>query len=103
MWILTRIFSSAAPHVLVESAVIVRAKECYHIYVSPNHLGYWDAFRRRYPGAVSRALKYGARIMVGPLVTLACPEFGTKEDLVSWIEDVLGLSRGERKLLRLCM
>jgi len=103
MWMLTRILSSAVPHVLVESAVIVRAKGCYHIYVSPNHLGYWSAFRDRYPGAASRALKYGARIMVGSLVTLACPEFGTKEDLVSWIEDVLSLSQGEGKLLRLCM
>jgi len=105
VWILTYIMSSAVPHVLVESAVIVRVNGCYHIHVSPNHLGYWSAFRRRYPEAVTRALKYGARIMidrVGTLVSLACPEFITKEDLLSWLEDVLNLSQGERRLLRLC-
>lgn len=105
MWILTHILSFAVPHVLVETTVIVRVNGCYHIHVSPNHLGYWNTFRRKYSEANACALKYGARIMIGRIgttVTLACPEFITKEDLLSWLEDVLNLSQGERRLLRLC-
>ena len=106
VWVLTYIMSSTVPHVLVESVVIKYVNGCYHIHVSPNHLGYWDAFRRRYPGAVMRALEYGAQVVINKgstLVTLACPEFTTKEDLLSWLEDVLNLSHGERRLLRLCV
>jgi len=106
MWALAHILTSAVPRVLVESAVIAHVNGFYHIHVSPNHLGYWSAFRQRYPGAVSRALKYGARVMVDrgrTLVTLACPEFITKEDLLSWLEEVLSLSQSERRLLRLCV
>lgn len=103
---LTHILASTVPHVLVESVLIVRVNGVYHIHVRPNHLDYWNAFRRKYPGAVTRALKYGARVMVDrgrTLVTLACPEFATKEDLLDWLEDVLGISQSERRLLRLCV
>jgi len=67
----------------------------YFILVTPDHIEYWAQFKRRYSNSVRLAQERGAK-MGG-----ACPEFPTQKELLDWLADTLGLSQGERKLLRL--
>ncbi|RLI41747.1 hypothetical protein DRO59_06110 [Candidatus Bathyarchaeota archaeon] len=96
---LTEIMSRAVPEVEVKSAVIASPWSTrFFIYVEPNHSDYWLWFKRGHPRWRRIALKY-------EVVTTdaACPEFGSYENLVSWLLDVLNLSQGERNLLRFCV
>jgi len=99
---LTRILSRAVPEVRVESATLTRAPTGhYWIRVEPDHGKYWRRFGRKYP---HHKLVACARF-VGEWdsVYYNCPEFCSKEALIDWLVDTLGLTQGERKLLRLSL
>jgi len=95
---LTYLLSRAVPNVYVSYAVITDSFGVagYFILVDPEHTEYWTWFKRRYPHCVSLAQDRGAN------VNAACPEFPTQKGLLDWLSDTLGLSQGERNLLRLC-
>ncbi len=99
---LTRILSRAVPDVHVESATLTRAPTGhYWIRVEPDHGKYWERFGRKYP---YHKLVACARFVGGwDLTHYRCPEFRSKEALIDWLVDTLGLSQGERKLLELSL
>ncbi|RLI16644.1 hypothetical protein DRO41_00910 [Candidatus Bathyarchaeota archaeon] len=99
---LTRVLARAVPEVFVERAEITYAPlaKAYFIIVHPSHVKYWLRFHKKYPHYKRIALRYGVS---EHNISGCCPEFFNKADLVNWLVDVLSLSRGERKLLRLCM
>lgn len=101
MLALTHVLARAVPEVFVERAEISYAPvaKAYFILVYPNHVKYWLRFHKKYPHYKRVALRYGVS---EHNISGCCPEFFDEVDLISWLADVLDLSRGERKLLRLC-
>ncbi len=99
------VLSHAVPTVYVGSAEVVKRDfgplgSRYWLRVEPYHDVYWTRFQEMYPHFSRVAYEYGAvgySLMTGWL----CPEFLSKEDLIGWLADTLGLTQGERKLLRL--
>jgi len=110
---LTQLLASVVPEVHVKSARVSRRGwysykvggelSEYYILVEPCHKDYWGHFHIRYPHCKQLARAHGAEELDLDLGHRCCPEFYTKEDLVSWLADTLGLSQGERKLLRLSL
>ncbi len=98
---LTRILSRAVPEVRVESTVLIKTTiGRYWIRVVPEHYEYWERFRQKYPYCVQLARARGVEEL--DLGYRRCPEFCSKEALIDWlVEDTLGLSQGERKLLKI--
>ncbi|RLI43470.1 hypothetical protein DRO59_00965 [Candidatus Bathyarchaeota archaeon] len=102
---LTYILSRAVPSVCVGSVGVVKQDfgflgSRYWLHVEPYHDVYWSRFQEMYPHFRRVAYENGAAgysLMTGWL----CPEFPSKEDLIGWLTDTLGLSTGERKLLHL--
>lgn len=94
---LTAILSRAVPEVWVESAAVSHLYY-FFIYVEPDHAEYWARFKRRYPWCEQVALKYKVRS-----TEVACPMFDSIENLINWLIDVLDLTQGESRLLRLSM
>jgi len=97
---LTYILSRAVPEVHVERVKISywSMDRTYFISVYPSQMKYWLCFRKKYPHWRQVALKY---TMEEQVVSEFCPEFFTQKGLLDWLADTLGLSRGERNLLRL--
>jgi len=93
--LLARLLSRAVPEVGVK-LVVVNSVRHFFIYVEPSHGDYWVRFKMKYPHWERVALKYKA-----VNVDVACPEFGSCEDLVDWITDVMNLPRGVSNLLRI--
>jgi len=98
---LTFLLSRAIPDIQVTTSRVAwwigaRSRRRYFVDVYPEHLRYWSRFREKYPSSVQLALERGAES-----VTTTCPEFCSREDLLDWLLDVIGLSQGERNLLRL--
>ena len=98
--ILTRVLARATPDVRVTAARIARwpTEGLYFINVYPVHVEYWMRFKEIYPHWKQVAVNYNVAKLLCP-----CPEFNTEEDLVSWLIDVLGLTRGVKSLLRLAL
>jgi len=119
--LLTFILSHAVPDVCVETVQVVESPtnpqwgldleegafrvieaECrYTLDVRPRPYVYWRRFRETFSNWEQLAFKYGATVH-SVVVCKLCPEFPSQDALVSWLSDVLNLSPGERKLLRLC-
>jgi len=99
MQVLVYILSRAVSDVPVSSASIVMSTQSrkYYIGVRPNHPKYWEWFKRRHPNSIHLAQSRGARVK-----GVTCPEFTTAQAVLEWLSDTLGLSCGERNLLRLC-
>ena len=99
MQLLTDILSRAVSDVSVSRASVATSTKSkkYFIAVTPDHAEYWGRFKERYPDSIYLARSRGARVD-----GVACPEFTTTLDLLNWLSDVLGLTQGERKLLRFC-
>ncbi|RLI50714.1 MAG: hypothetical protein DRP09_19805 [Candidatus Thorarchaeota archaeon] len=105
MWFVTLVLSHAVPSVYVGLVKVVKRDlgplgGRYWFRVEPHHEVYWTRFQEMYPHFSRVAYDYGAvgySLMTGWL----CPEFPSKEDLIGWLADTLGLTQGERKLLRL--
>ncbi len=106
---LTQLLARAVPEVYVESARIVRwdwsrrGVSDFYIVVEPRHRDYWGCFERKYPHYKQLARARGVVELDLDLGHRRCPEFHSKEDLLSWLADTLGLSQGERKLLELSL
>jgi len=106
---LTQLLVRAVPEVCVESARIVRwdwskwGVSDYYIVVEPRHRDFWGCFRQKYPHYKRLACARGVEELDLELGCRQCPEFHSKEDLLGWLADTLGLSQGERKLLRLSL
>jgi len=118
--LITFILSRAVPDVYVETARMVgtitdpqwgldleagafRLTEIevkYTLDVKPEPYLYWRRFREAFPCYEQIAFKYGATAY-SVVVCRLCPEFPSQDALVKWLSDVLNLSPGERKLLRL--
>jgi len=99
---LTRVLSRAVPEVYVESTMLIKTTiGRYWIQVEPDHYKYWERFRKKYPHCVQLAHARGVEEL--DLGHRRCPEFHSKEDLLGWLADTLGLSQGERKLLELSL
>jgi len=98
MKILVSILAGAVPSMTVVSAFITKTTDGqrYFILVTPDHSKYWARFKERYFDSEKLAQERGAKIEV------ACPEFPTREALLSWLADVLSLSWGVRHLLYFC-
>jgi len=102
---LTYILSRAVPEVRVESVRIEHLELLkwgineYHIVVEPYHRDYWKCFKRKYPHCNRLARARG--VEEWSLMYRSCPGFHLKEDLLGWLVDTLGLSQGERKLLKI--
>lgn len=107
---LTYILSRAVSGVRVTSAEVVGTDQIEHwiqdgapgrtiywIRVDPDHYTYWKCFKEAYPNWKQVAHKYRTI----PDLSCFCPEFTTVQDLMNWLFDVLGLTCGERRLLRL--
>ena len=92
---LTDILARAVPEVGVK-LVVVNSVRHFFIYVEPSHGDYWVRFKMKYPHWERVALKHKA-----VNVDVACPEFGSCEDLVDWITDVMNLPHGVSNLLRI--
>lgn len=102
--VLTTILSHAVPGARVEptSVVVYTFTDRYWILVEPNHSCYWERFKRTYPHWRRVACKYKA--LESSLVPFgSCPVFRVREDLVNWLADTLGLSRGERRFIQLAV
>jgi len=119
--LMTFILSRAVPDVYVETAQIVgtvtdpqwgldlvagafrliKIEAKYTLDVKPDPHLYWRRFREAFPWYEQIAFKYGATAY-SVVVCRLCLEFPSQDALVGWISDVLNLSPGERKLLRLC-
>jgi len=92
---LTFVLSRAVIGVRVDSARIVESdRATYWIEVEPDHFMYWRRFKEEYPHWVT-AYKYKASFG-----EYGCPDFATRRDLISWLFSVLGLTKGERRLLQ---
>jgi len=97
---LTRVLSRAVPEVCVESAVLIKTTiGRYWIQVEPDHYEYWERFRQKYPYCAQLARARGVKEL--DLGYRRCPEFCSKGALIDWLADTLGLSQGERKLLKI--
>lgn len=98
--ILTRVLARAVPDIHINSARVTRwpVEESYFINALPVHLEYWMRFKEIYPHWKQAAVNHNATKLLCP-----CPEFNTEEDLVSWLIDVLSLTRGVKSLLRLAL
>lgn len=98
--LLTSVLARAVPGTRVESAWVTyiprQDMRFYFIFVDPAHDGYWARFKMRYPHWERVALKYKVKS-----VETHCPEFGSYEELIGWLSDVLALSRGKSNLLQL--
>ena len=98
--------SRAVPVMRVDSARVVRGRH-YFILVDPAQSVYWTWFKMKCPHWARVANKYEAmsKSMMGELMISVSflPVFSTKENLISWLSEVLGLSRGERNLLYFCV
>ncbi|RLI43465.1 hypothetical protein DRO59_00940 [Candidatus Bathyarchaeota archaeon] len=80
---------------------VIEAEYKYTLDVRPRPHEYWRWFRETFPNWQQLAFKYGATVY-SVMVCRLCPEFPSRNALVSWLSDVLSLSPGERRLLRLC-
>lgn len=118
---MTYILSHAVPDVRVETVRVVEShtnphwgldleagafrlietEVKYTLDVKPDPYLYWRRFREAFPCYEQIAFKYGASVY-SVVVCRLCPEFPSQDALVKWLSDVLDLSPGERKLLRLC-
>ena len=78
------------------SCVRYRTDMRFYIYVLPDQSGYWKRFRERYPDCTRLARERNAKVH-----NAACPEFCSRDALIDWLSEVLGLTDGERKLLLL--
>ncbi|RLF81100.1 hypothetical protein DRN32_01720 [Thermococci archaeon] len=96
MELLACLLARAVPDARVELVEIVRVDNRFYIHVTPNHFRYWGRFRKRYSYSLGLAQDRGARVF-----HTACPEFPSKEDLIGWLADTLGLTQGERNFLHL--
>jgi len=96
--ILVSILTGAVSDMTVSSAFITKTIDnCrYFILVSPDHTKYWARFKEEHFNCEELAQEYGAKTEV------ACPEFPTREALLSWLADVLSLPKGVRNLLCFC-
>ena len=99
MRVLTSILNQAVFEVRVDSTKLFKVTlaprtYCYWISVVPDHYKYWECFRETHPQWRQIALKYGAS-----RTTLDfhgyCPEFPSMRSLVSWLFDVLKLSKAK--------
>lgn len=70
----------------------------YSLDVRPEPYVYWKRFKEIYPHWKQLAHKYKPS-PYSVVIRKLCPEFPTKEALLSWLADVLNLSRGKRRLL----
>jgi len=98
--LLTFIMSRAVPEVHVERVKISYwpMDRTYYISVYPSQMKYWLCFRKKYPYWRQVALKY---TMEERVASTFCPEFHTKKDLINWLIDVVSVTEGERKLLKI--
>jgi len=96
---LARVLSRAVSKARVDSAKVVTSGSSYWILVNPNHYSYWKCFKEVYPHWEQAAQRYG--VIPDSRGYCYCPEFTTLQGLLSWLFDVLELTRGERRLLRL--
>ena len=99
MSLLMSIISRAVPDACIDSVEIscvrYRSGTWFYIYVTPDQSSYWKRFRERYPECTRLAWKRNA------YVHTVCPEFCSRDALIDWLSEVLGLTDGERKLLLL--
>jgi len=94
------LLARAVPEVCVKSVMLVRTSLRHHwIRVKPDHYGYWECFRQKYPQGTRIALSLEASRP--SLERTFCPEFSSPENLIKWLSDVLKLTQGERRLLTL--
>jgi len=98
--LLTRLLSRAVSDVSISSISITTSIKSgkYFILVDPNHVRYWSRFKEKYPSSIYLAHGRGARVD-----GVACPEFATVQDLLSWLLDALSLSQGEKNLLHVAV
>jgi len=68
----------------------------FYIYVLPDQSGYWKRFKKKYPECIRLAWERNAIVQ-----DVACPEFCSRDVLIDWLSEILGLTDGERKLLLL--
>jgi len=79
----------------------VKTEVAYSFDVRPEPYVYWRRFKEIYPHWKQLAYKYKSSPNSVMFCKL-CPKFSSRSKLIGWISDVLNLSPGERKLLRLC-
>jgi len=96
MYIITRAVPGACIDSVEISCVRYRTGAWFYIYVPPDQSGYWKRFRERYPDCTRLARERNAKVH-----NAACPEFCSRDALIDWLSEVLGLTDGERKLLLL--
>ncbi|RLI16639.1 hypothetical protein DRO41_00885 [Candidatus Bathyarchaeota archaeon] len=96
---LTYILTRAVSGVPIDSATLTKVGDLYWIWVEPDHYSYWERFERAYPYWEQMVRKY--RVVPLSAAEVCWPTSSTRRGLVEWLSKVLGLTRGERKLLLL--